>query len=103
MVSSQYIFFNSFLENDINDSRCQSFNIWQDARYKILAIDKKSQFILFKALLEYWINFNQELNEISSETDILSKLREAGENMENIILKKIVKDKDELPIFDIEV
>lgn len=68
-----------------------------------MAIDKKSQFILFKALLEYWINFNQELNDLSNETDILSKLRESGENMESTILKKIVIDKDEIPIFDIEV
>ena len=93
------------LELENQDNRCQSLNIWQDARYIILSLDKKSQLTLLRVLMEFWVTFEKELDEIvnNENEDILMKLRNDAETMESALLSGIIKEKDELPIFDVEV
>lgn len=90
-----------FQEYDL-ETKCQSLNIWQDARYRILSIDKKSHSVLLKVLVAYWANFNKELGEILEEVDLFPKMRIIADQMENALLNELIKDKDDLPIFDYE-
>ena len=55
--------------------------------------------------MEFWVNFEKELGEIvnNENHDILLKLRNDAEVMETALLSGIIKEKDELPIFNVEL
>lgn len=89
------------LEIEANELKSQSFNIWQDARYKVLSIDKKSQFILLKHLAEFLINIHKEVaGEIVNE-EIIMNIRNRAEEMESNLFGELIEEKDSLPIFDV--
>lgn len=87
---------------EIRDNRCQSFNIWQDARYKILVIDEKSQLLLLKILSEYWGTIEAELNEVVNE-EFLQMIRQKYEEFEKFVIRELTPEKDVLSIFDAEI
>ena len=87
---------------ETRDNRCQSFNIWQDARYKILVIDEKSQILLLKILSEYWRTIETELSETVNE-EFLQRMRQRYEEFEMFVIKELTPEKDVLPIFDAEI
>lgn len=87
----------------VHEIRANAFNIWQDGRYKILNLDKKSQLILFKNLLEFFISIEKNLTEINS-IEALERIRMISEELEENLCQKLVgEDKDSLPIFDYEL
>lgn len=88
---------------ELKDNRSQSYNIWQDARYRILIFDEKSQILLLRILSELWITVDSELGDINHE-EWTAMIRETYQEFENAVISMILANGDEsIPIFDIEV
>lgn len=86
----------------MSDLKASSFNIWQDSRYKVYLMDRKSQLLLLKWLCEFLAAANKDLDLPGQE--LLEVGREVAEDLDAKVSDILVGDnKDSLPVFDYEV